>query len=96
MDWITLASFEAEDYLNFFKSEDSERLKKYIDFCLIQGKIAGADENRKMVTAKATQALKLIAKEDRLNQLRVKTLYGINTDAEESAKKPDLPKNTVH
>lgn len=81
-----------EDYYNFFKSETSKDLAAYIDTCLQFERFSNASERKKRIAAKATEALKRIAMESKLNEMRVRK-FGIHI---ESAKTDKAPNQQMH
>jgi len=76
-DEIVLAALSADDFYNLFKAEKSEQLTAYIRRCLDFGRYTDSSERQKLIANNATEALKRIAGESKLNQLRVKK-YGID------------------
>ncbi len=78
-DEEVLSNATVDEYYLFFKSEVSEHLAAYIDTCLQFGRFADASERQKRIAAHAIEALKLIATESRLNEIRVKR-FGILLD----------------
>jgi hypothetical protein len=73
------------DYYDFFKNERSENLYSLVRKCLSFGEIQNGGEIYKSIGEKAKQALHKIGSENRINQRRVSTLYGIEvgTDPDE-------------
>lgn len=77
-----LSQVTVDDYYNFFKSEKSEALYRYIQTCLRFADLVNGYSEHKVKTNNAKEALKKIAAESRINQLRVSELYGIALDDE--------------
>jgi len=84
-----LASHSTEDYYDFFKSENSDRLYLYVRTCLRFGEIGSADEQYREIAGKAKEALKRLASENRLNRLRVTAMYKIELDDSPPETSPD-------
>src|SRR5208337_1720386 len=86
-DERVLSNATPEEYYQLFKSERGRHLTLYIDKCLRFGEYDDSSPQLKKIAANATDALKRIADENRLNKLRVKR-YGIEletTTAKESS-----------
>jgi hypothetical protein len=84
-DISLLARKDAEDYYKFFRSENSDSLYNYVKVCLDFGKMGNADRQYEDIAAKATDALRRIASESRLNRLRVSVMYGVEIDGNYSS-----------
>jgi hypothetical protein len=84
-DIVRLDAFTMNDYYDFFKNERSENLYSLVRKCLSFGEIQNGGEIYKSIGEKAKQALHKIGSENRINQRRVSTLYGIEvgTDPDE-------------
>jgi hypothetical protein len=80
-----LAACSVEEYYEFFKGEQSDRLQAYVQRALRFGQSANATEKQKAIAEKATAALKRIAAESRINRLRVISMHGIDIDIDEEA-----------
>jgi hypothetical protein len=79
-DIVILSNTSIDQYYNLFKSiNDSKRLKDFIRTCLQFGKSSNADNEYKEITNRATEALKRIARESKINEVRLKR-YGITLD----------------
>jgi len=76
-DLRRLDSFSTDDYFNFFKSEKSPNLYFYVRKCLDFGKADDGSGIYKSVGEKAEEALRKIGSENRINRMRVLTLYKI-------------------
>lgn len=71
-------SFSADEYYNFFKTENSDELYHYVRKCLDFGELKDEEGVYKSISEKAKSALIKIASESRINRLRVSTLYKID------------------
>ena len=71
-----LSETSPEEYYKFFKAESGENLSLYIDKVLQFGRFTNSTETQKQIAENATQALKKIASESKLNERRVQK-YGI-------------------
>jgi hypothetical protein len=81
-DEIILSSTSVEQYYNLFKSIKGEHQRtSFINTCLTFGQFTDASAQKKEIAARATEALKRIAKESPINKSRV-ALYGIQLDDE--------------
>lgn len=79
-DIIILSSTSIEQYCELFKSiKEKHQLKSFIDICLRFEQ--SLDAQQKEVTNRATEALKRIAKESKINKARVSE-FGIQVDDE--------------
>ena len=76
-DVTFLANAPAEDYYNFFRTERSPELRSYVKRCLEFGSNATSEKER-LIARKATDALRELASENRINRVRVEALYGIS------------------
>ena len=76
----TLANTTIDEYYELFKSLKGQNLRTHIDNCLMFGKIGNTDEQEKEIANRATQALKKIAGENKLNKLRVKRFFDVEAD----------------
>jgi hypothetical protein len=79
-----LASHGADDYYDFFKSENSDMLYHYVRTCQRFGDIANPDEKYVDIARKANEALKRLAAESRINRLRVTALYKVELEKSDS------------
>ncbi|MDE9544965.1 hypothetical protein KKI93_19350 [Xenorhabdus bovienii] len=70
-DEVILANTSVEDYYNLFKTEKGENLSLYVNKCLKFGKFLGASEQQQEIASRATEALKKIAAESKINRRRV-------------------------
>lgn len=75
-----LATFETEDYYDFFKSERSEYLRYYIKTCLDLAKHAAVTDEKDMVVEKASAAFKKLLSENSTNMVRNNRLYKVKLD----------------
>lgn len=71
-----LASASEDDFYKIFKEKKGIDLNAYIETCLQFGKFSNATDQQKAISEKAINALKKIAAENKLNELRV-AKYGI-------------------
>jgi hypothetical protein len=74
-DKVVLSNTSKEELVQIFK-EQKKDLSYYIDACLRFGRSVNSDEEEKLISQKAMDALTEIAKESNLNRLRMKK-YGI-------------------
>ncbi|MBD2799519.1 hypothetical protein ID854_03335 [Xenorhabdus sp. M] len=70
-DVVVLANTSIEDYYDLFKTEKGESLSSYVHKCLNFGRSSNASEQQKEITSRATEALKKIAAESKINKRRV-------------------------
>ncbi len=75
-----LASSDMNDYYKFFKNEKSERFYYLGKFLLKFGKVADSNEEHQSIFNKTTEAFRKIAKEKRINQLRISDWFDIQVD----------------
>lgn len=75
-----LTSHVADDYYTFFKSEKSDLLYHHVRTCLRFGEISNPDPQYVDIAEKAKAALKRLASENRINRLRVTSMYKIELD----------------
>ncbi|PJZ59680.1 P-loop NTPase fold protein [Leptospira adleri] len=78
-DEIVLANTSVDDYFRIFKSQTGQNLPMFVRECLRFGRYINANENQIQIGKRAKEALKRIAKESKLNWLRVKK-FGIDID----------------
>lgn len=71
-----LSEASPEEYYKFFKSESGENLPLYVEKVLQFGRFTNSSDVQKQIAEKATQALKKIASESKLNERRVQK-FGI-------------------
>lgn len=71
-----LSETSPEEYYKFFKTESGENLSLYVDKVLQFGRFTNSTDIQKQIAENATQALKKIASESKLNERRVQK-YGI-------------------
>ncbi|MBD9356383.1 P-loop NTPase family protein [Methylomonas albis] len=76
-DTLILSNIHTIDYYNIFKSDGGIH---YIEPCLKFGQCLNPGDHELEITNKAKEALLMIAKESKLNELRVKK-FGIKIDA---------------
>ena len=81
-----LSTASIQDYVDLFKTEKGPNLLSWIDTCLQFGRISNPSEKMQRITGNASEALRRIAAENRLNSLRV-AKYGIKLKPEEIEKK---------
>lgn len=80
-DLIILANTSIDDYYTLFKSiNDFERRTAFIRKCLEFGQFINPDPEYKEISNRATQALKRIAEECRINKIRISGWFGIDVD----------------
>ena len=80
-DEIILSEVTPEEYYDFFKSESGVRLPLYVEAALRFGRFDNSSERQKQIESNATEALKKIAAESRLNARRVQR-FGIKLEKE--------------
>lgn len=78
-DEIVLASTAPETLYQIFKEERGAHLDPMVNACLQFGRFANSSERQKQVAANATEALKRIARESKINELRV-SKFGISAE----------------
>ena len=76
---VQLSQLKVTDYVQLFKSQQGEKLSQYIDLCLKFNRLGGMLEHRRVISDKATTALKMIGKESKLNASRVRR-FGIKIE----------------
>jgi len=74
-----LATASVKDYYELFKSEKGLHIGKWVNTCLNFGRLAIPSEQDKRIERKATEALKQIAGESKINALRIRP-FGIIID----------------
>jgi len=74
-----LSNCSKEDFVEVFKSTEGPQLPKYINVCLKFGQFSNSSSRQKQLAGTATAALKQLAKDSKLNQLRLKR-FGISVD----------------
>lgn len=80
-DEITMSEAPEDEYYELFRTENGRHLSDYINRCLRFGRNSNAKDYEKLITDKATAALKRIGHNSKINQLRLKS-YGITFDDE--------------
>lgn len=79
-DTAILSNTSVDQYYNLFKSiNDGKRRSSFIRTCLQFGKFSNANDEYKEISNRASEALKIIARESKINELRV-GVYGIKLD----------------
>ncbi len=73
-DEAVLAQATPEDYYTIFKSEKGSSLAPFVHICLKFGRLLRPSEPGKRISENATAALKMIAQENHLNEIRVRSL----------------------
>jgi len=76
---IQLSQLKITDYIQLFKSQQGAKLSQYIDLCLKFNRLGEKHDHRRIITGKATAALKIIGSESKLNASRVRR-FGIRID----------------
>jgi len=71
-----LSTTTADEYYEYFKSQNTSDLPKYIKVCLRFGQFSNASDKQKAIANNATEALKRIGGENKLNEIRVRR-FGI-------------------
>jgi hypothetical protein len=78
-DEVILAKTTVEEYEQLFRTEKGRQLSDYIRRCLQFGRYMNASEQKKQIGDRATEALKRIAQDSKLNKLRMKK-FGLTFD----------------
>lgn len=78
-DELILAKVSVEDYYRIFKSQKNTNIPTFIRECLRFAGYGNANENQNQIAIRAKEALIRIAKESKINLLRVRK-YGINVE----------------
>lgn len=79
-DTAILSNTSVDQYYNLFKSiNDGKRCSSFIRTCLQFGAFSNANNEYKEIANRTTEALKIIARECKINELRVRG-YGIKLD----------------
>jgi hypothetical protein len=89
-DIKVLTSHGADDYYKFFRSEHSDMLYLYVRTCLRFGEIANADDQYRDIAEKTKEALRRLAKESRINLLRVTAMYKIELEDNSTKMRADV------
>jgi len=80
-DTEILSNTTIEQYVVLFKSiHDKDKLRYYVYRCLEFGKIQSSDVTYKEISNRAKEALKIIARESKINALRIKYKFKIELD----------------
>ena len=82
-DIHVLASASEDDYYRFFKSLTGENTRSVVNVCLRFGENADSSPRYRVIAERARGALNRIAKESKLNKLRVES-YGISLQEAEN------------
>lgn len=85
-DEKVLANAPAEEFLAVFKSEQGEHLSRYVDAALQFGRFNNSSGQQRRIAENATCALRIIAKESPINEMRVRK-FGVKLE--------DVPGNEV-
>lgn len=78
-DEIILANTSTDEYYDIFKSETSRNLSSFVTTCLRFGQFGNASEQQKEISRRASEALRKIASESKINRMRVRK-FGVKTD----------------
>ncbi len=78
-DEVVLANTSIADYYQLFKNERGEHLSSYVYTCLKFGQFSDSSKQQKEIANRATEALKIIAKESEINKCRIRK-YGVKID----------------
>ncbi|MFI3119593.1 MAG: hypothetical protein QX203_06410 [Methylococcaceae bacterium] len=80
-DTEILSNTTIEQYVDLFKSiHDKDKLNYYVHKCLEFGEFQNSDVTYKEISNRAKEALKIIAKESKINELRIKYKFEIELD----------------
>lgn len=71
-----MSKAEVEEYVRLFKELKGPELTRYVDYCLAFGRRGSGTASQQIISEKATEALKIIGRESRLNASRV-SRFGI-------------------
>ncbi|TGL73139.1 P-loop NTPase fold protein [Leptospira kmetyi] len=78
-DELILANASVDDYYRIFKSQKASNLPLFVRECLRFSRYSNASEDQHKISTRAKEALKRIAKESKMNLLRVRK-YGISVE----------------
>lgn len=78
-DEVVLANTTADEYYALFKGETGKHLSSYVIACLKFGQFGNASDQQKEIANRATEALKRIGSESKINKRRVKK-FGIDIE----------------
>ncbi|MFM5860846.1 hypothetical protein ACET53_16430 [Aeromonas veronii] len=78
-DEIILANTSTDEYYDIFKSETGRNLSSFVTTCLRFGQFGNASEQQKEISRRASEALRKIASESKINRMRVRK-FGVKTD----------------
>jgi len=78
-DEIHMSQATIQEYVGLFKSQRGQELSQYIDLCLKFRRLGGTTEHQEIILDKATEALKMIGRESKLNASRVRR-FGVKVD----------------
>jgi len=76
---IQLSQATTAEFIQLFKSQHGVNLTQYIDLCLKFSRLGGMAEHQRIISDKASAALKIIGKESQLNASRVRR-FGIKVN----------------
>jgi hypothetical protein len=80
-----LANAHSDSYYEFFRTEKSPELRLFVQRCLEFGRNT-TSEQEKQIAIKATDALRKLASENRINRVRIEALYGIDLQENDPTK----------
>ena len=76
---IRLSQATTTEYVQLFKSQQGIKLSQYVDLCLRFSRQGGMAEHQRIISDKASAALKIIGQESKLNSSRVRR-FGVKVD----------------
>ena len=79
-----LAAVNAEEFYELFKSESGSDLSDIVNMCLKFGRFQNSNEKQQAISNNSTEALKRIARESKVNELRVRK-FGVFLNEESHA-----------
>lgn len=78
-DEVVLVNTSAESFYDLFKSETGSHLSSIVATCLKFGQLENASDQQREIANRATEALRKIASENKVNKIRVKR-FGVNLE----------------
>ncbi|MEE4254918.1 MAG: P-loop NTPase fold protein [Desulfuromusa sp.] len=76
---VQMSQATIQDYIGLFKSQRGPKLSQYVDLCLKFRRLGGTTEQQEIISERATEALKMIGRESKLNSSRVRR-FGIKVE----------------
>ncbi|MBK8103481.1 MAG: hypothetical protein IPK30_09430 [Cellvibrionales bacterium] len=78
-DEVVLANTSADEYYKLFKTETGRHLSSFVTTCLKFGQFGNASDQQKEIANRATEALRRLAADSKINKMRVKK-FGVNIE----------------